>query len=164
MRDILGSYASYFNRKYGYTGRLWQGRFYSTVLDAYHFWAAIRYIERNAVRVRIVKKAEEYERSSAAAHCGNKIDALLTPLPEIPSYIGNWLLWLEEDDGEQMNRIRNATKTGHPCGSRLFVEELERILGRKISQGRVGRPRELSEGMGGQESQNDLFHAEWLKK
>jgi putative transposase len=37
MRDLLGPYASYFNRKYGLNGRLWQGRFYSTVLDESHF-------------------------------------------------------------------------------------------------------------------------------
>jgi hypothetical protein len=33
MRDVLGPYAAYFNHKHGFNGRLWQGRFYSTVLD-----------------------------------------------------------------------------------------------------------------------------------
>lgn len=38
-------YSQYFNRKKRAFGHLWQGRFYSCVLDDYHLYAAIRYIE-----------------------------------------------------------------------------------------------------------------------
>jgi putative transposase len=77
MRDLFGSCASYFNHKHGLSGRLWQGRFYSTVLDETHFWAAIRYVERNPVRAGMVLRAEEYEWSAAPAHCGLRHDPIL---------------------------------------------------------------------------------------
>ena len=42
LRDTQGPYATYFNRKYDLTGHLWQGRFYSCLLDGSHLWAAER--------------------------------------------------------------------------------------------------------------------------
>jgi len=148
MRDLLGSYASYFNRKYGLAGRFWQGRFYSAVLDETHFLAAMRYVERNAVQAGMVKRAEEYEWSSAACHCGIRTDFHLTPLPATAGIIHNWSQWLaEEGDKEQIKRIRSNTKTGYPCGSSMFVKELEIILGRPIRRRKVGRPKRVSEGM-----------------
>jgi putative transposase len=151
MRDALGSYASYFNRKYGLTGGLWQGRFYSTVLDETHYWAALRYVERNAVRAGVVRSAEEYEWSSAAAHCGIRADSLLTPLPAIPDFIGCWAWLLEgEDDQDQMKMIRNNTKTGRPCGSELFVEELEYTLDRPLKQRQRGHKKKPESKSGNQ--------------
>ena len=54
------------------------GPFFSSALDEPYLWAALRYVERNPVRARIVRKAENYMWSSAAAHCGLREDATLT--------------------------------------------------------------------------------------
>src|SRR5205085_8821132 len=62
-------YAMRFNAKYGLCGHLWQGRAYSCVLDEAHLWAAVRYVELNPVRAGMVRFAEDYPWSSAAAHC-----------------------------------------------------------------------------------------------
>ena len=70
LRDAHGAYSSYLNRRINVTGHLWQGRFYSTVLEGPHMWSAVRYVERNPVRAAIVQRAEEYAWSSAAVHCG----------------------------------------------------------------------------------------------
>jgi putative transposase len=43
-------YSQYFNKKLKQRGHLWQGRFYSCVLDESHLMLASRYIERNPVR------------------------------------------------------------------------------------------------------------------
>ena len=77
MRDTHGPYASYFNRRYGFCGHLWQARFYSSPMDDGHFWEAVRYVENNPVRAGIVERAEDYPWSSAAAHCGLREDLLL---------------------------------------------------------------------------------------
>ncbi len=133
IRDVLGPDAAYFNHKYGFSGRLWRGRFYSTVLDETHFWAALRHVERNPVRAGMVIRAEEYEWSAAATHCSLKHDRLLTALPGIPDFIGDWSTWIAgEDDLQEIKIIRRTTKTGRPCGSSGFVEELEGILGVKL--------------------------------
>jgi len=52
-------YAQYFNKKRNRKGHLWQGRFYSCVLDDSHLIAAARYIERNPVRAGLVSKPRE---------------------------------------------------------------------------------------------------------
>jgi putative transposase len=141
MRDLLGPYAAYFNRKYGLNGRLWQGRFYSVVLDESHFWAALRYVELNPVRAGIVRRAEHYRWSSVPAHCGLCEDTLLAPLPAGASLIGDWSAWLKAgDSNSQLDLIRKRTKTGRPCGAEPFVRELERITGRILIPRRVGRP------------------------
>lgn len=61
-------YSQYFNKKMQATGHLWQGRFYSCILDEPHLMVAAKYIERNPVRANIVRKPWEGKWSSALAH------------------------------------------------------------------------------------------------
>src|SRR6266446_2953558 len=68
FRRAHSIYARWFNRKYGLSGYLWQDRYFSCPLDEAHFWAAMRYVERNPVRAGLVSKAEDYPWSSAAFH------------------------------------------------------------------------------------------------
>jgi len=58
MKSLDLRYAQHVNWHQGICGRLWQGRFLSCPLDEDHLWAAIRYVERNPVRARLVRKAE----------------------------------------------------------------------------------------------------------
>ena len=50
-------YTQYVNRLHGRHGHLWQNRFYSCALDDVHFWSAMMYVERNAVRAALVRRA-----------------------------------------------------------------------------------------------------------
>ena len=68
LRDTHTAYASYINRREGVSGHLWQGRFFSSVLEDAHLWAAVRYVERNPVRAGLVTQAIDYPWSSAAAY------------------------------------------------------------------------------------------------
>jgi putative transposase len=146
MRDLLGPYAVYFNRKYGLNGRLWQGRFYSVPLDEPHFWTALRYVERNPVRAEIVHRAEQYRWSSAPAHCGLCDDPLLAPLPAGAALIGDWSAWLRSpDSASELMDIRKSTRTGRPCGPDSFVKELERVTGRILMHRKTGRPRKRTD-------------------
>jgi len=61
-------YAQCVNRLHRRSGHLWQARFYSCVLGDSHLVNTMAYVERNPVRVRIVRQAWEYPWSSAAAH------------------------------------------------------------------------------------------------
>jgi putative transposase len=150
LRDANGLYAIYFNRKYGFAGHLWQSRFFSCVLDEDHLWPAIGYVERNPVRARMVIRAEEYRWSSAATHCLERTDSLLTPLGPTPRLIADWSAWLaEEDDPEELKAIRNSTSTGRPLASKSYVEQLEHQLGRALLPRRRGRrPRNATGGPG----------------
>lgn len=137
-----GEYAEYFNEKYEVTGHLWEGRFFSCVLDEWHFWQAIRYVERNPVRAGLVDRAENYEWSSAATHCGLRDDPLLKAIPPLPGSFGDWSAWLaiEELDAD-LAEIRKGTRTGRPCGSELFLKDLERKLGRVLVPNKRGGSR-----------------------
>ena len=73
FRPLDLRYTQHINLALGLTGRLWQGRPFSCALDEEHLIAAVRYVERNPVRARMVRKAEQYPWSSAAAHCGGRI-------------------------------------------------------------------------------------------
>lgn len=139
-------YAQYINWNLGISGRLWQGRFFSCPLDVPHFWASIRYVERNPVRARIVSRAEHYPWSSAAAHCGLRSDPLLSPLPSPqPAETSDWSAWLAESEDEKtLATLRRNTRTGRPAGGEKFVADLESRLGRILRAHPIGRPRKGS--------------------
>ena len=63
-------YSSYFNKKNKRSGHLWQGRFYSCPLHFEHSLEALRYVERNPVRAKMVELPWEYRWSSAREHVG----------------------------------------------------------------------------------------------
>ena len=61
-------YTQYLNRKLKQSGRIWQNRFFSCVVENNQYlWAVARYIERNPLKVGLVEKAESYRWSSAKA-------------------------------------------------------------------------------------------------
>ena len=133
FRDTHQAYSSWLNRKMGESGHLWQGRFFSCVLDEAHLWSAVRYVERNPVRAGLVKRAEDYPWSSAAGHCGLRQDAMLSGQLERSDHVGNWRAMLREPGEEaEVALLRKHTRTGRPCGDAPFVERLESVLGRKL--------------------------------
>ncbi len=135
-------YSQHFNRKNKATGHLWQGRFYSCVLDERHLYAGIRYVENNPVRSRIVRKAEEYKWSSACCHVEKKTDPALSEDCYIIGKIKDWSAYLREKDKSSLiDEIRQNTKTGRPCGDDGFVLRLEELLCRRLGALPWGRPR-----------------------
>src|SRR5262245_36657217 len=50
MRSLSARIAKRVNRGNKWNGHLWQGRYWASALDDAHFWAAMRYVERNPVR------------------------------------------------------------------------------------------------------------------
>ena len=143
LRDAHTVYAMYFNSRTELSGHLWQGRFFSTPLDETHIWRAVQYIECNPVRAGLVEKAEDYPWSSAAAHCGLRTDTLLSNTFPPAGVIENWTAWLAQEKQEEgvYERIRAQTRTGRPCGSPEFLDQLENLLQRTLRPKRGGRPR-----------------------
>ena len=127
------------------TGHLWANRFYSTTLDEPHLWAAVRYVELNPVRARLVDDATDYAWSSARAHAGLRADPLLDPKRPFPGPIGDWLAWLRTGLEEQTaGRLRLNTSTGRPTGSDGFIVELEGRLGFRLRPRKRGPERSES--------------------
>ena len=108
-------------------------------MDDPHMWAAVRYIERNPVKARLVNRAEDYPWSSAAAHCGLRVDDLLSDGFPPVGVIPDWSAWLREEDTEEMIKaIRRHTHIGRPCGGKEFIDRLEATLGRTLRSRKRG--------------------------
>ena len=134
-------YSQYFNQKRNAKGHLWQGRFYSCILDEQHLYAAIRYVENNPVRAKIVKKPHEYKWSSARSHIYQEPSLILSNDCHLTKDIKNWSAYLmEKDDETIIDDIRQHTKTGRPCGDKSFIKTIERLLERTLVALPRGRP------------------------
>jgi putative transposase len=71
MRHLNGVYTQAFNRRHGVAGHLFQGRFKAILVDCDSYLLALcRYVERNPVAAKLVKRVEKWKWSSCLAHLG----------------------------------------------------------------------------------------------
>ncbi|MBL7072016.1 MAG: transposase [Candidatus Omnitrophica bacterium] len=110
-------YSQYFNKKMNRSGHLWQGRFYSCILDEFHLIAAARYVELNPVRANIVEKPWEWGWSSARVHTNRGSSQIL--LNDLFKYMDMQpVAWRDyiglKENEEEVERIRKHTRTGKP--------------------------------------------------
>ena len=143
MQGITLCYTQYINRTYKRTGRLWESRYHSCVVDKEKYlWAVARYIEQNPVRAKIVEKAEDYSCSSAKAHIHGVKDKILGEAlfegGQMEDYIELMKASIKEED---INNIRNHTRSGRPIGSESFIKKMERKLDRIFKLRSRGRPK-----------------------
>ena len=137
-------YAQYVNRVHGRSGHLWQNRFYSCALDDLHLWRALRYVERNPVRAKMVRVAWRHTWSSAAAHTGEKD---LAGLLDLAAWSKEWKAdaWRaalsDADNEEEVHGLRCSTSRGRPLARDSLLSKLEHKLGRRLRPLPVGRPR-----------------------
>jgi putative transposase len=73
-------YVPYFNRRYGRTGGLFDGRYRAHHLHSEQYWLnAVRYVEMNPVRAGIVRHPAEYRWSSYRVHAFGDESSLIAP-------------------------------------------------------------------------------------
>ncbi len=146
LRAVHSQYAQRINRMKKLKGHLWQGRYFSSPLDADYFMNAIRYVELNPVRAGIVQKAEAYAWSSAAAHCGLRFDPLLDlhAHSHLLAGISNWSRWLSAGVADEaVEMLRQHGSRNLPCGSPAFIARLGHVAGRELRyRTRGGQPKE----------------------
>jgi putative transposase len=70
-------YTRRINFRNGWRGHLWQERFQSFPMKEAHLAAAVRYVELNPVRARLVSQAKDWKWSSAHAHLKGADDMLV---------------------------------------------------------------------------------------
>jgi putative transposase len=143
LRRAIGeahrAYTRVVNRREGWTGHLWQGRFASFAMDERHTVAAARYVELNPVRAGLVHHPGEYRWSSARAHLAGRDDALVVAAPLL-ARARDWAAFLGiPPDEDLVQRVRKHASTGRPLGSDAFIDELERQLNRTLRKGTPGR-------------------------
>jgi putative transposase len=153
MQWIGRHYVPYFNRKYGRTGTLWQGRYKATVIEADHYlMTCCRYIETNPVRSGLVASAGDYSWSSYPHHIGLKSDPVITdhslywalgntPFDREIAYKALIEQGVNEDD---VAALTEATLKGWAIGSERFKSLLERQTLRRVRKSKRGRPAQES--------------------
>lgn len=136
-------YSRRVNFAHGWAGYLWQGRFASYPMDEAHLLTAVRYVELNPVKARLVRQAEDWPWSSARAHVTGKGDGLTDP-GALAGVHRNWRAMLKRGlaagdlDPEDEAAIAAHQRTGRPWGDEAFVADLERRTGRTLARRRPG--------------------------
>ena len=143
MQGLTLCYTQYCNRAHKRTGRLWESRYHSCVVERdTYLWVVARYIEQIPVRAKVVKKPEDFRYSSARAHIlGVKDETLTEPLfneetrADYKKFVKGVIPEKEKD------AIRTTARTGRPLGSDRFLARLQRKLKRNLAVKARGRPR-----------------------
>ena len=128
------------------SGHVYQGRYKSLLVESnQHFLTLVRYVESNARRAGLVKKAEEWPWSSVYVRREGteKQKQLLSPWPT-PEPSG-YVKWLNRPQGqEEVEKIREAIRRGRPYGSEKWVSKTVRKFGLETTTRRRGRPKKGS--------------------
>jgi putative transposase len=127
----------------GTSGHVWQGRFKAfPVQQDQHLLAVLRYIERNPLRARLVRRAENWRWSSLVSRLGDaERPALLCSMPQpLPA---NWLAHVNEPESPaDVDRIRISVNRGAPFGDNRWCRSAAHRLGLEATLRPRGRPPE----------------------
>ena len=142
-------YSAAINRREGWTGHLWQGRYRSYVMDEAHTLAAARYIERNPVGARMVRRAEDYKWSSVHAHIKGKSDGLVKVEPLL-NLVSDWARFLQADSmPDDKSIFVKHEASGWPLGADTFLCSVQKLTGRVCVPNKRGRPAKIIGSGGG---------------
>ncbi len=125
----------------GVRGYLFQGRFFSCVLDEPHLLAAARYVELNPVKAGLVSQPWEYPWSSCQFSCGRQTSDYLVKDNILLEMVDDWPAFLRQADDMNEEEVVKCTKTGRPVGDKNFIQSLEVLTGRTLYTAKPGRPR-----------------------
>lgn len=145
-------YVQYINRTYRRTGTLWDSRYKSSLVHADDYLLLCqRYIELNPVRAVMTEDPAHYRWSSYRANGLGQSDALLTPHELYLALDGDGAtrraayrsLFRSELDDEALTDIRRALSQGQPLGKGRFLDQIDRMTGRRCEVRPRGRPRKI---------------------
>jgi putative transposase len=125
------------------SGHLYQGRFKSfPIAQDEHFYTVARYVERNALKARLVRRAEDWRWGSLYRWLRGTADerALLAAWP-LPRSRG----WVEHVNAPatlaEVAAMRRSTERGAPFGDPAWVERTAKRLGLETTLRPRGRPK-----------------------
>jgi putative transposase len=132
------------------TGHVYQGRFKSFPVAAdQHLLTVLRYVERNALRAGLVRRAEDWRWGSLwrRQHPDPRPALALHPWP-VPEP-GDWVgLVNQPQTAAELEAVRRAVARGCPFGAPAWQEWTGRRLGLEFTLRPRGRPRKRSRDAG----------------
>ena len=126
-------------------GHLYQSRFKSFPIQANpHFLSVCRYVERNALRAKLVKRAEDWVWCSLACR-EQKLDTSAALLDDWPvDRPRGWRRLVNEPQSEkELDRPHTCLRRGQPYGDEAWTRRTAVKLGLESSLRPVGRSRKV---------------------
>lgn len=127
------------------SGHLYQGRYKSFLIEKdRHLFNVIKYIERNPVRGRLAKKAEDWKWGSAwhRVYGSNEQKRLLdTKFFDLPIDYQKWVN--VEDNLETLDIIRTSLRKGIPYGKEKWVDKMVKEYKLESTLKEPGRPKKI---------------------
>lgn len=129
--DAHQRYTRRINFREGWRGYLWQGRFFSNVMDERHLVATVRYIELNPVEASLCALATDWPWSSVHAHLAGE-DEFVAVKPML-SRVKDWRSYLVDEQNAKTNQaISQHVCSGRPLGDDSFLDEIGQIMGVEV--------------------------------
>jgi putative transposase len=153
MQSLGRRYARAFNQRHARTGTLWEGRYWSCLVDSERYvLACYRYIELNPVRAGLVRAPQDHAWSSYRANGLGAYDPLITPHAAYLAladhggarravYGG---LVEESLPGALLDEIRSVLKQRGALGSVAFRDQVGAALQRFVGTRGAHRPRKVT--------------------
>jgi len=135
----------HFRRGTAGTGHVYQDRFKSfPVFADGHFLRVCRYVERNALRARLVARAEDWPWSSLYQRLGFPRPVQLSNWPvERPV---NWFELVNEQASTETAEVRQSIRRGTPLGPADWRDTTVARLGLEKTAKLRGRPKKTTSG------------------
>jgi len=143
MQWLLTAHVRRYHKHYHSSGHVWQGRFKAFPIEEdEHLLTVLRYVERNALRAELVRRAERWRWSSLVAWKADEapfyLDAGPVPRP------ATWTEYVNTSLTEaELARLRRSIERGTPFGSADWMERTAKRLGLEASLRPRGRPRKV---------------------
>ncbi len=147
MQKVSLVYTQYFNKKYERTGRLWESRFHSSLIDKESYLlAACAYIEMNPVRAKLVDKPQQYRWSSINVNMNvknlDKMFDFVKPIWQDYIDLKEYADFLQYRNNELLEeKIRKLTLSGKPVGDEEFLDVIYKKFGVQVKPKKMGRPK-----------------------
>ena len=131
------------NRRRVGEGHVYQGRFKSFPVETDDsFYQVVRYVERNALRANLVKRAEDWQWSSLWRREHGTADQRrwlgVWPLPRRRTWVNSVN---EPQTDAELESLRRCVTRGRPFGSADWVDQTAIQLGLESTTRNRGRPR-----------------------
>lgn len=126
-------------------GHIYQGRYKSFPIEKdEHLLQVCRYVERNALRAHLVKKAEDWRWGSAwiKMYGSKEQQNILATWPvSSPIKYLDWLNANQSHEEAELNQLRKSVNRGQPFGSLSWIEDVAGKLKLTSTIRPKGRPK-----------------------
>ena len=142
MQWLLTAHVRRYHSRRGTSGHVWQGRFKAfPIQQDEHLLTVLRYVERNPLRARLVRRAEAWRWSS------------LRSAKHRPAFLADWPVacprnWIrrvnQAETAAELESVQHSVTRGTPFGNVSWSRRTASRLGLESSLRPRGRPRKRS--------------------